>query len=473
MENLSGKNLSLAFYWHMHQPVYELDGVFLMPWARLHAVKDYLDMVNILEKYPKLKLNINIVPALLDELIQYTKGGFNDIHSSLTVSNIEELARSEKEYILNNFFNSKYETMIYKYPTYRKLFKKRFSSNSITVDNFNNQEFSDLMALFNLSWVDPTHYEKYPELARLAKKGHNYTQKDRIKIIELHKEIIEQNGVHISIDGKAVKSARDKINGGNTPYIVSAFLSDICLSIGQVKVDDKSNEITAIPELINLLDIEGKIITIDAIGTQEDICNLITSKEKKGEYILKVKDNQKDLKDDIKTYFDLGLKRDDSSIAIWETDYEKDHGRIEKRTYYLSYEVNCISDKKKWKSVNAIGRIDVKRIEGNKEKTTKHYYILSKAFDTESFINTTREHWNIECSLHWRLDVILDEDHSRNRIGNSINNLSLIRKIVFNLARLDKSMGEKLTLKQKMTRYTSDFNNIENLIFNVIPYSII
>ena len=95
------------------------------------------------------------------------------------------------------------------------------------------------------------------------------------------KEIIEEKGLHISIDGKAIKSARDKINGGNTPYIVSAFLSDIGLSIGQVKVDDKSNEITAIPELIKLLDIEGKIITIDAIGTQEDICNLITS-EKKG-----------------------------------------------------------------------------------------------------------------------------------------------------------------------------------------------
>ena len=289
--------------------------------------------------------------------------------------------------------------------------------------------------------------------------------------IDWIKEIIGKNGIHLSIDGKAIKSARDKMNGGNTPYIVSGFLADIGISIGQVKVDDKSNEITAIPELIELLDIEGKIITIDAIGTQENTCNLITSKDKKGEYILKVKDNQKDLKDDIKTYFDLGLKRDDSSIAIWENDYEKDHGRIEKRTYYLSYEVDCISDKEKWKSVKAIGRIDVKRIENNKEKITKHYYILSKKIDVETFIKTTREHWNIECGLHWRLDVILDEDHSRNRDGNSINNLSLIRKIVFNIARLDKSMGEKLTLKQKMTLYTSNFQNIENLIFNVIPYS--
>lgn len=104
------------------------------------------------------------------------------------------------------------------------------------------------------------------------------------------KQIISNNGLHLSIDGKAIKSARDKINGGNTPYIVSAFLSDIGISIGQVKVDDKTNEITAIPELIELLDIEGKIITIDAIGTQENICNLITSKDKKGDYILKIKD---------------------------------------------------------------------------------------------------------------------------------------------------------------------------------------
>ena len=172
----------------------------------------------------------------------------------------------------------------------------------------------------------------------------------------------------MSIDGKAIKSARNSINGNNKPYIVSAFLSDIGISVGQIKIDDKSNEITAIPDLINLLDIQGKIITIDAIGTQENICNLIASNDKKGNFILKVKDNKKDLKDDIKTYFDLGLKRDDSDIAIFETDWERDHGRFEKRTYYLSYDVSIIYDKSKWKSVKAIGRIDVKRIENNKEK---------------------------------------------------------------------------------------------------------
>lgn len=287
--------------------------------------------------------------------------------------------------------------------------------------------------------------------------------------IDWMKEVIGSKGYHISIDGKAIKSARDKINGGNTPYIVSAFLSDIGLSIGQVKVDDKSNEITAIPELIEILDIKNKIITIDAIGTQEEICNLITSKEKNGQYILKVKDNQQELKDDIKTYFELGLKEDNSDIAILETNYEKDHGRIEKRTYYLSYDISCIHDKNKWKSVKAIGRMDVYREENGKIINTTNYYILSHKIDFDTFIRVNREHWNIECSLHWRLDVILDEDHSRNRMDNSIENLAILRKIVFNLARLDTSMGDKLTLKQKITRYTSNFQNIENLIFRVMP----
>ena len=192
MEDLSGKKLSVAIYWHMHQPVYELDGVFLMPWARLHAVKDYLDMITILDKYPRLKFNVNFVPALLDELIQYNEEGFDDIHSSLTVSDVSALSQGEKEYIINNFFNSKYETMVYKYPTYRKLFKKRYSGNSVTVDDFTDQDFSDLMALFNLSWVDPKHYKKYPELEKLVNKEHDYTREDRVRIIELQKEIIKE-----------------------------------------------------------------------------------------------------------------------------------------------------------------------------------------------------------------------------------------------------------------------------------------
>ena len=281
------------------------------------------------------------------------------------------------------------------------------------------------------------------------------------------KEITNQKGLHVAIDGKAIKSARDKVNNGNIPYILSVFLCDVGISIGQIKVDDKSNEITAIPNLLDLIDIKGKFITIDAIGTQEEIANKIVY-EKKAAYILKVKDNQKDLKDDIKTYFDLELKRDSTEIDILETSFEKNHGRIEKRTYYISYNTECIHNKEKWKSVKAIGRMDVYREENGKITTTKNYYILSQQFPTETFKNITRAHWNIECSLHWRLDVILDEGHSTNKKDNSIDNLAIIRKIVFNLARLGSSMGN-LTLKKKLTRYSFDFKNIENLLFNVIP----
>ena len=123
------KKLSLAIYWHMHQPVYELEGTYLMPWVRLHAVKDYLDMVLILEKFPKLKLNFNIVPALLDAILDYTENGYHDIHSELTVSDTENLTDEEKAFILNNFFSSKYETMIYRSENYKELYQKRFAKD--------------------------------------------------------------------------------------------------------------------------------------------------------------------------------------------------------------------------------------------------------------------------------------------------------------------------------------------------------
>lgn len=186
------KKLSIAFYWHMHQPVYELDSVYLMPWARLHAVKDYLDMVLILEKHPNIKLNVNIVPALVDELIDYSENGFNDIHSSLTMTPVENLSDSEKEYILNNFFTAEYETMIYHHPTYRKLYKKRYAKKDVDIEAFTNQEYSDLMALFNIAWIDPTHLNRFPELRQLHSKEKGFTLKDRIKIIDLHRKIISE-----------------------------------------------------------------------------------------------------------------------------------------------------------------------------------------------------------------------------------------------------------------------------------------
>ena len=285
--------------------------------------------------------------------------------------------------------------------------------------------------------------------------------------IEWTKEIVKnKTGKNISIDGKAIKSATDKINNGSIPYIVSAFIGEIGLSIGQVKVDDKSNEIVAIPNLLDLLEIVGATITIDAIGTQEEIINKIVNK--KGHYVLPVKDNQKELKKQIKSQFDGYNNLYGNKDILNKKTLEKDHGRIEEREYFLCYDVSKIKDKIKWKTVKAIAYTKVSRISDDETIVTENYYIIDYQISIEKLIETIRDHWNIECGLHWKLDVILDEDHSRNRIENSISNLSIMRKIIFNLASLDNSFG-KVPLQRKLTRYMLDFKNIEKLIFEIIP----
>lgn len=298
-----------------------------------------------------------------------------------------------------------------------------------------------------------------------------YAQIDSKKFMEIFiewtKDILNSKaGKKISIDGKAVRSATDKINNGNIPYIVSAFIGEIGLSIGQVKVDDKSNEITAIPELLDLIDIKNATVTIDAIGTQYEIANKIV--EKGGHYALKVKKNQPTLLRQIKSQFNSYNNFYGNNEVQYKKTVEKDHGRGEIREYFLIYNTSKIKDKENWGTVKALAYVRVKREEKDELKVTDNYYILDYEIEINELEKVLRDHWNIKCGLHWRLDVILDEDHSRNRVGNSINNLAILRKIIFNLATLDTSFG-KVSLTKKLTRYRLDSKNIERLIFEVIP----
>lgn len=286
--------------------------------------------------------------------------------------------------------------------------------------------------------------------------------------IEWTKDIVKGTaGQNISIDGKAIKSATDKINNGNIPYIVSAYIGEIGISIGQVKVEDKTNEITAIPTLLDLLEIKDAIITIDAIGTQEEIVKKIVH-EKKAHYVLNVKDNQRELKKQIKAQFDSYNNLYGNKEIVHKTTIEKDHGREEKREYFLTYQTDFIKDKKKWDTVKALAYVRVYRTLENETSITDKYYIIDHQIELDTLIKSIRSHWSIECGLHWKLDVILDEDHSKNKVQNSINNLSIVRKIVFNLASLDTTFG-RVPLQRKLTRYMLDFTNIEKLIFEVIP----
>ena len=188
------KNLSIAFYWHMHQPVYQLSptGDFLMPWVRLHAVKDYLDMALWAKKFDKLKLNFNFVPVLINAIINYGENEAHDIHSRLTITPQDELTNEDKIFILNNFFDANYQTMILANPEYHRLYQIVQSSGTEDTSIFSNQEYADLMALFNLAWIDPSFKTSNSELKKLVKKGKNYTLEDRIAIIQIQRDIIKK-----------------------------------------------------------------------------------------------------------------------------------------------------------------------------------------------------------------------------------------------------------------------------------------
>jgi predicted transposase YbfD/YdcC len=267
--------------------------------------------------------------------------------------------------------------------------------------------------------------------------------------IEWTKDIVRaKSGKIINIDGKAIREAQDKINGGNIPYIVSAFLSEVGISIGQVKVDEKTNESKTIPELLELIDIKGCTITIDAAGTYPDIAEKIISK--KANFVLKAKENQPNLVSDCKFLFE-----NEKEHILYGKTIEKGHGRIETRKYYLYNDSKGAIIDVKWdKLVNCIGKIEVTREYVGYDKTTvtEHYYIMNKNMTIDEFKKVTRSHWGIECSLHWVLDVIFNEDSSRNRVDDSVHNLALIRKIVFNLVKLDNSFG-KVPFNRKLTNY--------------------
>ncbi len=223
------KKLSLAIYWHMHQPVYEIEGTYLMPWARLHAVKDYLDMILILERFPKLKLNFDVVPALMDTVVDYTSGK-HDIHSELSVSDVNNMSGEEKAFILNNFFSSKFETMIYRSENYKNLYQKRFSKDICNPDEFSSQEISDLMALFNLVWIDSVHYNRYPRLQELWDKQYNYSLEDRVEIINIHRKIMEE----------IIPTYKKYVAEGRVEMTTSAYYHSILPILIDLKASTKS-----------------------------------------------------------------------------------------------------------------------------------------------------------------------------------------------------------------------------------------
>ena len=299
-----------------------------------------------------------------------------------------------------------------------------------------------------------------------------------------------KTGNQIIIDGKAIRAATEKCENGKIPYIVSAYLADIGISIGQVKVEEKSNEITAIPDLLDLLDIDGCIITIDAIGTQTEIMDKI--KGKGGEFVLPVKLNNKGANKDTVDFFSDSIEEDfieqvksnkkedtleytnsyNEKFNVYVT-REKSHGRTEERIYVKSNNVKWLTGEK-WKRVKcvimAINNVTV-------HDNSVRYYFSSIDLPVEELAKIIRKHWQIENNLHWVLDMYFYEDLSRNRKDNAMENLSILRKLCYNIIKLDKRYDKvnkngntiKLSVKRKMNRYINYPNEFEELLNTVIP----
>lgn len=267
----------------------------------------------------------------------------------------------------------------------------------------------------------------------------------------------------IAIDGKANRRSHD--GDGNMLHMVSAFASEARLVLGQEKVSEKSNEITAIPKLLDMLDVKGHIVTIDAMGCQFEIANNITGKG--GDYIFSLKGNQGNLADDVGLYFE---NPEQNKKIKFSTDFDKGHGRVETRQCFVSHDVEWLrKSHPNWKTIQSIIRIDAKREFKDDAKNTQEsrYYISSLKKPTPEMINgAVRQHWGIENSLHWVLDMSFNEDYSRIRKENAPQIMAIIRHVAINLIRHNmlkrqsiKSMRKICSLDEEvMTKIVSKFD---------------
>lgn len=255
----------------------------------------------------------------------------------------------------------------------------------------------------------------------------------------------------VAIDGKALRRAFNE--GGCIPYIVSAWASENGLALGQVKVEDKSNEIAAIPELLQVLDIQGCVVTIDAMGCQKDIADRIV--DKKADYVLALKGNHATVHGEVREFFADAVPPCATEPATTVTPetivssktLEKDHGRIETRRYWQSSDIDWMEDKPLWRRLRSIGMVESIRCVKGKNSIERRYYLSSLPLDVKTFAKAVRGHWGVENPLHWSLDVTFREDQSRARSKNAAQNLATLRRIALNL--IKKNPCEKVSQRQK------------------------
>lgn len=260
---------------------------------------------------------------------------------------------------------------------------------------------------------------------------------------------------HIAIDGKALRRSHDRKNGLGPMHIVSAWATDFGISLGQVATEEKSNEITAIPRLLEAIDVEDAIVTIDAAGCQKTIAAKIV--EGKGDYVLALKGNQEKLFQDVEFLMLAHMQDDFAGCPVSRhVEVEQGHGRLESRTYYQMTAPSYLHGRTEWKGLKTIGAAVRVYEENGIEKRDIRYYISSLRRNGQQFAHAVRNHWGIENSLHWSLDMMYREDESRVRNRTFADNLSWLRRLTLSLIKQHPGKQSNI-MKRRMAGWSVDF----------------
>lgn len=265
----------------------------------------------------------------------------------------------------------------------------------------------------------------------------------------------DRSGITISLDGKTIRSTVREGSRKSPLHIVSAQIAELGITLAQKTVDDKSNEIPAVQELLKEMDIAGCMVVADALNCQKGTAKAVL--EAKADYMLDVKDNQKTLKTEIREYVEDDALRRQMDVA---ESCEKSRDRTERRTAYCTHETKWMESGKEWEAINCIGAVHT-QVENKRGKTDEwHYYISSRKMSAEEMLHHARAEWSVE-TMHWLLDVHFDEDHCRVLKRNIQQNLNMLRKTALNLTkRYKERTGSKLPMSKIMFNCLLEQNNI-------------
>ena len=263
-------------------------------------------------------------------------------------------------------------------------------------------------------------------------------------------------GNHVAIDGKTIRRSGDKASGSKPIHMVSAWSSEQGLVLASQKVDEKTNEIKAIPELLESLQLKGCTVTIDAIGCQKDIVEHIRKQE--ADYVIAVKGNQPSLHEDVSLFF-KDVKTPffaDTPHEYYKT-VEKGHGRIEIRRYWLSPATEALRPGQDWKDLHSVGMVESERHINGIVTMERRYYITSITEQVTPFAQAVREHWSIENGQHWVLDIAFREDEQRMRIQNAAENAAILRRMALNLLKQEKTIKLGIKSKRKLCGWKNEY----------------